>query len=493
VLPSRGSDYAIQPVSANQVAFTPDNFWFPRLETNRVVTVAHNFEQCEKTGRLDNFRKAAGEKIGTYEGLRFNDSDVYKAIQGASYALASKPDPNLEAELDALIASIARAQQSDGYLYTVMTVPHDPAKPVKGVVPGQRWMHEQESHETYCMGHLIEAGVAHYRSTGKTNLLQVAIKAADLLVRTFGPGKLEFPSGHQQIEIGLVQLHRVTGDSRYLELAQFFLDQRGRVSDDRQRDWGAYFQDARPVREETEAVGHSVRAAYQYMAMADVAALTGDNQYTKVLKQLWENVAGRKLYVTGGIGGGAGEGFSAEFDLPNLHAYNETCSSIANLLWQQRMFQLTGDSRYVDVLERCLYNSFLSGVAMSGNLFFYPNRLASLDGARRTPWFPCACCPPNVVRFIPQVPELFYATKPGEVYVNLYGHQHDTDRGKTAARRGWGSPGMGCEIVPANGWGVSIPGDLTMKLSRARKCILTRGDHFWSGLRECLPRVLTIL
>ena len=245
------ADYPIEPVPAARVHLAPGNFWFPRLETNRTVTVRHNFEQCEKTGRLDNFRKAAGEKEGFYEGLRFNDSDVYKVMQGASYALARHPDPELDAEMDALIATLARAQEPDGYLYTVMQVPHDPAKTVKGVVPGERWMHEQESHETYCMGHLIEAAVAHFEATGKTNFLQVAVRVADLLVNTFGPDKLRLPPGHQQIEIGLVELYRATGNRDHLDLAAFFLDQRGRLSGDRRQTWGSYFQDARPVREET--------------------------------------------------------------------------------------------------------------------------------------------------------------------------------------------------------------------------------------------------
>jgi DUF1680 family protein len=413
------ADYPVQPVPAAQVQIAPDNFWFPRLETNRSVTVDHNFMECEKTGRIDNFRKASGDEAGYFEGLRFNDSDVYKAIEGACYVLAEKPAPQLDTKLDALIATIAKAQRPDGYLYTARIASNNPAKPVSGI-GDHRWS-LQQSHESYCLGHLFEAGVAHYEATGKRSLLDVAIKAADLLVNTFGPDKLELTDGHEEVEIGLVKLYRTTNNTNYLALAEFFLEERGKTSPARPKTWGKYYQDAKPIRDETQAVGHAVRAAYLYMAMADVAALTDDQQYISVLKLLWEDVAGKKLYVTGGIGGGSREGFSAEYDLPNLDAYNETCSSIANILWQQRMFQLTSDAKYVDVLERCLYNSFLSGIAMTGDQFFYPNRLATVDGEQRQPWFPCACCPPNVLRFIPQVPELFYATKPGELFVNLYG------------------------------------------------------------------------
>lgn len=397
------------------------NFWHARLQTNHHVTARHALAQCESTGRINNFRIAAGDAEGTYRGLRFDDSDFYKVIEGVSRILMDSPDPALEAELDRLIDIVARAQQPDGYLYTVMQVPHPEHAPVKGVVPGERWVHEQESHETYCMGHLIEAGIAHHQATGKRSLLNVAIKAADCLDDNFGPGKLELPSGHQQVEIALARLSKVTGDERYLKLAEFFLEQRGRLSPDRKRHWGAYFQDHLPIRQQTEAVGHAVRAAYLYMAMADVASATGNDEYRKVLHTLWGNVAEKKLYLTGGIGGGAGEGFSAEYQLPNLRAYNETCSSVANILWQQRMFVFDTDSKYIDIAERCLYNSFLSGVSLEGDAFFYPNKLTSVNGHQRSPWFRCACCPPNVLRFLPQVPSLFYSTRQNTLLVNMFG------------------------------------------------------------------------
>ncbi|EMI57071.1 beta-L-arabinofuranosidase domain-containing protein [Rhodopirellula sallentina] len=412
--------YPIQLV--HEVELAPKDFWHRRVETNHQVTVWHNFQQCEITGRLNNFRKAAGEKPGFYEGLRFNDSDVHKIVEGAARILAVNDDPKLDEYLDKLIATMAKAQEDNGYLYTVMQVPHNPnQRPVKGVVFGERWLHEQESHETYAMGHLIEAGAVHYEATGKRNLLDIAIKAADCLDKAFGPGKLELPPGHQQIEIGLAKLAAVTGEERYTRLAKFFLEQRGRRSDDRRQTWGVYFQDHLPVTQQAEAVGHSVRAAYQYMAMADLAVLTDDDDYRDALHDLWENVAKRKLYLTGGIGGGSGEGFSGEYQLPNFRAYNETCSSIANILWHRRMFQLEGDAKYIDILERCLYNSFLSGVGMDGDTFFYPNKLTSVTGHRRSAWFNCACCPPNVTRFLPQIPSLMYAKSDDTLFVNLFG------------------------------------------------------------------------
>ncbi|MEM9368942.1 MAG: beta-L-arabinofuranosidase domain-containing protein, partial [Planctomycetota bacterium] len=413
--------FAGQRPNRNQTQLLESNFWYSRLQTNHEVTVWHALEQCEQTGRINNFRIAAGEAEGIYRGLRFDDSDFYKVIEGASRVLAIHPDPRLDAALDKLIETVGSAQQPDGYLYTVMQIAHDPNNPVKGVVPGQPWLHERESHETYCMGHLIEAGIAHYQATGKRSLLDVAINAANCLVHNFGPGKVELPSGHQEVEIALVRLSQVTGDDRYLRLAEFFLDQRGRTSPDRSHTWSAYFQDHVPVREQTEAVGHAVRAAYQYMAMADVAVATGDEEYVSVLKGLWENVAAKKLYLTGGIGGGSGEGFSSEYQLPNLRAYNETCSSIANILWQHRMHGIDPNGKYIDIAERCLFNSFLSGVSIEGNKFFYPNKLTSVSGHYRAPWFKCACCPPNVLRFLPQIPSLFYSAEEDRVLVNHFG------------------------------------------------------------------------
>lgn len=327
------AEYPIQPVPFTAVQ-VDDAFWTPRLETNRVVTLPHNFQQCDLTGRLRNFDLAAGKVQGFYQGLRFNDSDVYKVVQAAAHALATRPDPTLERQLDEVIARIAAAQQSDGYLFTAMTTPHDPAKPVGGLGK-QRWLHEHASHELYCAGHLYEAAAAHYEATGKRTLLDVALKNAALVAKDFGPGRLQLPTGHQEIEIGLVKLFRVTGERKHLEFAKFFLDMRGRDHGDR-RLMGEYHQDHVPVREQTEAVGHAVRAVYQYMAMADLAAFNANAEYLPVLDQLWQNVVGRKLYVTGGIGGGNSEGFSKDYVLPTQVSYNETCSSIAQILWSHR-------------------------------------------------------------------------------------------------------------------------------------------------------------
>ena len=412
------AEYPIQPVSHTAVQISNNSFWAPRMKMVREKTIWHNFNQCEQTGRIRNFEKAGGMMEGCYEGLRFNDSDVYKVVEGAAYILAGSKDPRLDQYLDELIAKFAAAQQDDGYLYTVMTVPHEPGKPVKGVGK-ERWIHERESHELYVVGHLYEAAAAHYEATGKRNLLDVAIKSADLVASEFGPGKRRVPPGHQQIEIGLVRLYEVTGNRKYLEMAKFFLDVRGHAYDGR-RLYGAYFQDHKPIREQDEAVGHAVRATYQYMAMADVAVLTDDQELIQVLDRLWQNVAEKKLYITGGIGGGAGEGFSAEYIMPNTRAYNETCSSIANILWNWRMFLIHGDAKYMDIVERTTYNSFLSGYGMSGDRFFYPNKLATVDGRGRSPWFPCACCPPNVVRFIPQIPSFIYSVKRDSIYASFY-------------------------------------------------------------------------
>ena len=299
-------DYKIRPVPFKAVGLDETSFWAPRMEILRETTIWHCFDQCEKTGRINNFAKAGGLLDGFFEGLRFNDSDVYKVVEGASYVLAKHQDPKLNGYLDELIAKFAAAQQKDGYLYTTMIVQHDPDRPVKGVGK-ERWLHERESHELYCAGHLYEAAAAHYEATGKRDLLDVALKNADLVTREFGPNKRRVPPGHQEVEIGLVKLYRVTNDRKYLNLAKFFLDERGHAHDGR-RLYGAYFQDHKPVRQQEEAVGHAVRAAYMYAAMADLAALTGDKELIQVVDRLWENVANKKLYVTGGFGGGGSEG-----------------------------------------------------------------------------------------------------------------------------------------------------------------------------------------
>ncbi len=410
-------DYPIQPVPFTAVR-VDGGFWEARLKNNCSVSLPLILQMCEDTGRISNFKRAAGLEKGPFEGIRFNDSDVFKVIEGAARCLSLQPDPELEARIDEIIGYIAAAQEEDGYLYTARTIdPKNPA-PYAGE---ERWSFLQHSHELYNVGHLYEAAVAYFQATGKRALLDVALKNADLIARTFGPDGLHEVPGHQEIEIGLCKLYRVTGDEKYLRLARFFLDQRGRPEGHEL--YGEYSQDHKPVLEQEEAVGHAVRACYMYSAMADVAALAGDTAYSRALDRLWQDVVGRKLAITGGVGARReGEAFGAPYELPNRESYNETCAAIANALWNHRMFLLHGDSKYVDVLERILYNGFLSGVSLKGDLFFYPNPLASDGGYGRSPWFACACCPTNVVRFMPSIPGLVYAVDGSTLYVNLFVH-----------------------------------------------------------------------
>jgi len=409
-------DYNVKPVSFNQVDVA-DQFWTPRLEINRTVTIPYCFEKCEETDRISNFEKAAGMKEGKHEGIYFNDSDVYKIMEGAAYSLQVYPETMMRLYLDKLIDIMAAAQWEDGYLYTFYSVPERQ--------PDKLWTDVQSKHEQYCVGHMYEAAVAHYQVTGGKSFLNVATANADLICDVFAPGKRTDPPGHQEIEIGLCKLYRATGDEKYLDEAKFFLDQRGRKGNrgpngDRGL-YGSYSQDHKPVTEQTRALGHSVRAAYLYTGMADVAALTGDMDYIKAIDAIWQDVVDTKLYITGGIGAAGGhEGFGGHYELPNLTAYCETCASIANVLWNHRMFLMHDDARYIDVLERTLYNATLSGISMKGDRFFYPNPLESTGGHARSPWFGCACCPSNVARFIPSVPGLAYAHKNDDLYINLF-------------------------------------------------------------------------
>jgi len=413
--PARAPDYPTAPAPLTSVTFS-DAFWAPRLETVRTVTLAATFRQSEVTGRIKNFEIAGGDAAGEFcSRYAFDDSDVYKIIEGASYALQVRPDSTLDGYLDALIARIAKAQEPDGYLYTARTI--NPAKAM-AMAGKERWTNLKDSHELYNLGHLYEAAVAHYQATGKKTLLAVATKSADLIARTFGPAGLRYPPGHQEIEIGLVKLYRVTRDQRYLALAKFFLDERGNPAGHTL--YGEYAQDHKPVVDQDEAVGHSVRAAYMYSAMADVSVLTGDARYVAALDRLWDDVVLRKLYLTGGIGAtGAWEGFGPAYDLPNS-AYAETCASIANALWNFRMFLLKQDARYLDVYERAVYNAMLSGLSLKGDTFFYPNPLLSLGQHERSPWFACACCPSNLPRFMLSIPSHAYAVSGDRVFVNLF-------------------------------------------------------------------------
>jgi len=418
-----GKDYPYRPVPFTAVKVR-DGFWTPRFETNRARTVWYDFEKCEETGRIDNFAKAGGLMAGEFKGIPFDDSDVYKVIEGAAYILAMEPDAKLDRYLDELIVKIAAAQEADGYLYTARRL-FAPEK-MPAMSGRTRWSNLEASHELYNVGHLYEAAVAHFQATGKRSLLNVALKNADFLCETFGPGKVQLPPGHQEIEIGLVKLYRLTGQEKYLKLAHYLLEIRGRP--ETHRLYGVNVQDHLPVVEQAEAVGHAVRAGYMYAGMADVAALTGQESYARAIDRLWEDVVFRKLHLTGGIGASpSGEAFGRAYELPNATAYLETCAAIANALWNHRMFLLHGDAKYVDVLERILYNGFLSGVSLSGDRFFYPNPLETDGKARfnhghseRAPWFGCSCCPVNVVRFIPSIAGYIYATRGEALYVNLY-------------------------------------------------------------------------
>lgn len=416
-------DYSISPVSFTDVHFT-DDFWLPRMETNRTVTIPHAFQKCEENGRMDNFAVAGGLKQGKHRGIYpFDDTDVYKILEGASYALMLHPDPELDKYLDDQIALIGAAQEADGYLYTART---NNAARLKNWFGDERWVKIRHSHELYNAGHLYEAAVAHYQATGKRNLLDIAIKNADLIDRVFGPGKRQAPPGHQVIEMGLTKLYRVTGDERYLNLAKFFLDVRGKPLDGRELG-GKYNQDHRPVLEQDEAVGHAVRASYMYSGIADVAALTNEANYIEAIDRIWKNVVGKKLYLTGGIGAtGSGEAFGENYQLPNMSAYNETCAAIGNVYWNHRLFLLHGDAKYIDVMERTLYNGLISGVSLDGKLFFYPNPLESVGQHARSPWFGCACCPGNITRFMASVPGYMYAYKGDNLYVNLFASNKST-------------------------------------------------------------------
>jgi hypothetical protein len=419
-------DYPVKPVPFTAVHVT-DGFWAPRIETNRTVTIPFAFRKDEETGRVDNFIRAAEALRGepfenhTPPGYPFDDSDVYKVIEGASYTLSVHPDPKLDAYLDGLIGKIAAAQEPDGYLYTARTI--DPLHPHAWSGP-RRWMLEQvDSHELYDLGHLYEAAVAHYLATGKRSLLDIAIHSANLLVNTFGPGKQTIWPGHQITEMGLAKLYRATGDQRYLDLAKFLLDVRGpdTYSGGDTRRALSYNQAQVKVVDQTEAVGHAVRATYMYSGMADVAALTGDTRYVNAIDKIWDNVAGKKLYITGGIGATAsGEAFGPNYQLPNMTAYNETCAAVGNDFWNHRLFLLHADAKYIDVMERTLYNGLISGVSLDGTTFFYPNPLESRGQHHRDPWFGVACCPGNITRFMASVPGYVYAERNDAIWVNLY-------------------------------------------------------------------------
>jgi len=419
--------YALQPVDIRQVHQT-DNFWLPVIRKVQERTIAFALDKCSEEGRMDNFLMAGGQMQGETRGaMPFDDTDVYKIIEGASNSLISAPDPVLENLLDSLIAIVATGQEPDGYLTTWRTInPAKPPAPWVEVKKGERWESLGASHELYNAGHLYEAAYTHFKATGKRNFLDIALKNADLLVATFGPGKREAVPGHQIVESGLIKLYQITQKTEYLSLARYFLDNRGKAT--HHELYGSYSQDHVPDTAQTEVVGHAVRAMYMYAAMTDIAVLDQDSAYAQAVDALWQNMVGRKMYITGGIGSRhEGEAFGEEYELPNLTAYNETCAAIGSVYWNHRLHSKTGNAQYLDVLERTLYNGLISGLSLDGTQFFYPNALES-DGkypfnrgaCSRQSWFDCSCCPTNLIRFLPAIPGLLYSTRKDTVFVNLY-------------------------------------------------------------------------
>lgn len=410
------ADYPIQPVPFTSVKVT-DDFWAPRIKKNSTVTIPIAFSYCESSGRVKNFEIAGKLDTGKFQTIYpFDDSDVYKIIEGASYSLQTNPDPKLEAYLDTLIYKIGKAQEPDGYLYTNRTIAEmHGGKGLHEWASKKRW--EQDSvlsHELYNLGHLYEAAVAHYQATGKKTLLNIALKSADLVNKDFGWDREKVYPGHQVIEMGLVKLYRVTGEKKYLDLAKFFLDVRGPKGE-------AYNQANKKVIDQTEAVGHAVRATYMYSGMADIAAIENDKSYLNAITKIWEDIVNRKIYVTGGIGAtGGNEGFAEPYVLPNMSAYCETCASIGDIFANHRLFLLHGEAKYIDILEKTLYNSMLSGVSLSADRFFYPNPLESNGQHARSAWFGCACCPSNIARFVPAIPGYIYAVTDEDLYINLF-------------------------------------------------------------------------
>ncbi|MEI7626926.1 MAG: beta-L-arabinofuranosidase domain-containing protein [Bacteroidota bacterium] len=423
-------DYPIQALDFTKVKLQ-DRFWMPRIETNRLVTIPASFARCESTGRVNNFLMAATKTGKFCTRYPFDDTDIYKTIEGASFSLAMHYDAKLDAYVDSMIHIIANAQEPDGYLYTARTIDKVNVNPFFGK---ERWEKEREhSHELYNAGHLYEAAAAHYLATKKTSLLNIALKNADLVCSVFGADKRHVAPGHEIIEMGLVKLYRITGKPEYLNTAKFFIEERGNFKgyDAKNKDPfknGAYWQDDIPVKQQQEAEGHAVRAGYLYSAMADIAALTEDKDMLAAVDRIWNNETGKKMYVQGGVGAiGDGERFGANYELPNATAYNETCAAIANIYFNQRMFLLHGDAQYIDILEKILYNGFLSGVGLDGKSFFYTNAMQIQHYLQhpdmevgRSGWFECSCCPTNIARLMPSIPGYVYAQKKDIIYVNLF-------------------------------------------------------------------------
>ena len=397
------------PVKFSEVEVT-DGFWQPRIRELSETTVPFCLDQCcTKTSRVNNFAVAGGLAEGKWKGIFYDDSDLYKTIEGAAYSLQNDPDAALEAKIDSIVAIIAAAQLPDGYLDTYYILQK----------PGERWT-DMDKHEMYCCGHLIEAAIAYRDATGKRTLLDVAQKFADHILANFGPGKRDWVPGHPEIELALVKLYRETGRKDYLDLAHFLLEERGHGK----ADWGKrtdYYVDAEPVAGMTRICGHAVRCMYLLTGMADWSAQSGSEEYIPALDRIWDNVVGANMYITGGIGSSRhNEGFTTDYDLPNEEAYCETCASVGMVMWNQRMNMLKGEGRYVDVLERSMYNGALAGISLSSDRFFYVNPLASSGAHHRKPWYGTACCPSQISRFLPSVGGYVYAVSPDALWVNLY-------------------------------------------------------------------------
>ena len=432
------SGYPYTQVPFTAVKITPNTFWGDRIQAAREVTIPLAFSKCESEHRYKNFEMAAYTlqhpghpglqtpewDVAKFMGFSFDDTDVYKTIEGASYVLQTYPDAKLKAYIDSVLDVVAAAQESDGYLYTARTI--NPQHP-HGWAANKRWAAEEHaSHELYNLGHMVDAACAHYQATGSTKFLDIAKRYADCVVREVGPnaGQACVVPGHQIAEMALARLYVLTGEKKYLDEAKFLLDYRGKTP---HKD--VYSQSDKPVIDQTEAWGHAVRAGYMYAGMADVAALLGDSSYIKAIDTIYENIVSRKYYLTGGVGARhGGEAFGADYELPNLTAYNETCAAIAMVYLFERMFLLHGDAKYIDCLERTLYNGVISGMSVDGGKFFYPNPLSSdgryrfnADGTMtRQPWFGCACCPSNLCRFIPSMPGYIYGVRDNDLYVNLF-------------------------------------------------------------------------
>jgi len=410
------SPKAMQQVDFSRV-LVKDAFWTPRLENNAKNTIPVCIDQIEnQTGRMRNFEKAAIRQ-GPHSGIFFDDSDVYKAVEGMAYSLINNPDPALEAKADEWIDKFAAAQQEDGYINTFFTIEQ----------PQRRWV-DMDKHEMYCAGHLLEAGVAYYKATGKRKLLDVAQKMVDYMMTVFGPDKRDWVPGHEEIELALVKLYEVTLDRKYLDFAHWLLEERGRgigtfdVNLGKERQWDVLqYQDAFPVSELTQISGHAVRAMYLFCGMCDVTSYNPETGYMEALDRLWDDVTLTRMYITGGIGVAyRTEGFAAPFELPNYEAYCETCASIGMVLWNHRMNEWKGDAKYADIVERSLFNGVLAGISLGGDRFFYVNPLASHGNHHRQAWYGCACCPSNVCRFIPSIGNYIYGTSENAIWVNLY-------------------------------------------------------------------------